>query len=325
MNIFELLIIQPIFNLLTFIYALLPGGDFGVAIIVFTIIVRMLMYPLVRRQLHQTRMMRKLQPELKKIKKAANGNRQVEAMQMMDLYKRHGVSPFRSIGILVLQLPVFIGLFYAIRIYTTSRDQIADYTYNFLENLGPIKALVENPENFDEKLFGVIDLTQPAIGPNGVNFVILLIVLLASVTQYYMSRQTLPHDPNEQPKRFRDIMKEAAEGKQADQSEMNALIMQNMVKIMPVLLFFIMINFPGALSLYYFVSNLVAVGQQAYLLKQDEEELEEIAETPEATKPSPKSTSSTTKSAAAKKREKAAQKGNVTRIVAKDTKKRRKS
>lgn len=323
MNIFELLIIQPIFNLLTTIYALLPGGDFGVAIIIFTVIVRMLMYPLVRRQLHQTRMMRKLQPELKKIKKAADGNRQVEAMQMMELYKRHGVSPFRSIGILVLQLPVFIGLFYAIRIYTDKRDQIGEYTYNFLEVLPPVKELVENPQNFDEKLFGVVDLTQPAIGPNGVNVAILLLVLLASVTQYYMSKQTLPHDPNDQPKKFRDIMKAAAEGKQADQSEMNALIMTNMVKIMPVLLFFIMINFPGALALYYTVSNLVAVGQQSYLLRQDIGELEEIADETEVTAPTKSSKKQS--SSAGKKREKAAQKGNVTRIVASDKKQRRKS
>jgi YidC/Oxa1 family membrane protein insertase len=322
LNIFELLIIQPIFNLLTTIYAVLPGGDFGVAIIVFTIIVRMLMYPLVRRQLHQTRMMRKLQPELKKIKKAANGNRQVEAMQMMELYKRHGVSPFRSIGILLLQLPIFIGLYYAITIYTNERDRIAEYTYDFLEVLPPVKELVENPETFDEMLFGIVDLTQPAIGPNGINFAILLLVLLASVTQYFMSKQTLPHDPNDQPKKFRDIMKEASEGKQTDNSELNALVMTNMVKIMPVLLFFIMINFPGALSLYYFVSNLVAIGQQSYLLKQDIGELEGIAEEPEVTKPTTQSKKQS--SSANKKREKAAQKGNITRIVASDNKQRRK-
>ena len=324
MNILETLIVQPIFNLLTLIYALLPGGDFGIAIIVFTIIVRMLMYPLVKRQLHQTRMMRKLQPELKKIKKAAKGNRQLEAMQMMELYKRYGVSPFRSIGILLLQLPIFIGLFYAIRVYTDHRDQIGDYVYDFLEKLAPIQELVANPESFDETLFGVIDLTQPAIGPNGVDIALLLLVLLASVTQYVMSKQTLPHNPDEQPKKFREIMKEAAEGKQADQSEMNALIMTNMVKVMPFVLFFVMINFPGALSLYYAVSNLVAVGQQSYLLKQDEVELEEIAEEPDppvgktpkkkaTSKQKDSSKSSTTKSA------------HVTRIVAKDSKKRRKS
>ena len=68
---FETLIVQPIFNALLLIYSLIPGGDFGVALIIFTILIRMLMYPLVKKQLHQTKMMKKLQPELKKIKERA--------------------------------------------------------------------------------------------------------------------------------------------------------------------------------------------------------------------------------------------------------------
>lgn len=318
MNIFQLLIIQPIFNLLSFIYAIIPGGDFGVAIIIFTIIVRFAMYPLVKRQLHQTRMMRKLQPELKKIKKAANGDRQLEAMQMMELYKRYGVSPFRSIGILLIQLPIFIGLFYSIRIFTTQRDQIETYMYGFMHSFEPIQKLIANPSDFNETLFGVIDLTKQAVGPYGIDIALLVLVILSSVTQYYMSKQTMP--TNEAPKKFRDIMKEAAEGKEADQSEMNALVMQNMTKFMPIMLFFIMINLPGALALYYTVSNLVAVAQQAYLLRQDEEELEELADEPVVSNTTNKTTSATS----AKQREKNAKEANITRIVAGDSKKRRK-
>jgi len=315
-NIFQLVIIQPIFNLLTAIYAFIPGGDFGVAIILFTILVRMAMYPLVKRQLHQTRMMRKLQPELKKIKKAANGNKQLEATQMMELYKRYGVSPFRSIGLLVIQLPIFIGLYYAIRIYTTQRDQIEFYTYNFMQAIEPIKKLIDNPDAFNEKLFGFIDLTKHAVGQEGFDIALILLALLSAVTQYVMSKQTLP--TTDTPKRFRDIMKEAAEGKSADQSEMNALVMQNMTKFMPILLFFIMINLPGALALYYTISNLVAVAQQSYLLRQDEEELEELADEPTV------QPAKSTKKPATTKREKSAREAHVTRIVASDAKRRRK-
>ena len=342
MNIFELLIIQPIFNLLTVIYTLIPGGDFGIAIIVFTVLVRLLMYPLVKRQLHQTRIMRRLQPELKKIKKAAKGNRQVEALQMMELYKRYGVSPFRSIGIMLLQLPIFIGLFFAIRIYTIERDRIELFTYSFLENIGPIRALIDNPDEFQETLFGVIDLSKNAVSTAGIDIFLVLLVLLASVTQYIMSKQVMPHDPKDQPKGFRDIMKEAAEGKQADQSEMNAAVMTKMIKIMPIVLFFVMINLPGALALYYTISNIVAVLQQSYLLRQDEIELEELAEEvknkkrakqglapnaePEVEVIPPQKTSKKTKaSSTGPKSKKATPKNaNVTRIVAKDSKRRRK-
>ena len=68
MNIFDLLIVQPIFNLLAIIYGLLPGSDFGIALIIFTVLVRLAMWPLIKKQLHQTKIQRELQPELKKIK-----------------------------------------------------------------------------------------------------------------------------------------------------------------------------------------------------------------------------------------------------------------
>jgi YidC/Oxa1 family membrane protein insertase len=107
-NIFEILIVQPLFNLLMVLYSIIPGGDFGISIILFTVLLRLVMYPLVKRQLHQTKAMRKLQPELEEIKRRTKGNKQLQGVQMMELYKKHGVSPFRSIGIVLVQLPVFI-------------------------------------------------------------------------------------------------------------------------------------------------------------------------------------------------------------------------
>ncbi|HEU5121265.1 MAG TPA: YidC/Oxa1 family membrane protein insertase, partial [Candidatus Saccharimonadales bacterium] len=154
MNIFDILIVQTIFNLLIGLYSIIPGGDFGVSLIIFTVLVRFALFPLVKKQLHQTKMMRKLQPELVKIKKRAKGNKQLEGMQMLELYKKHGVSPFRSIGILLIQLPIFIALFSVIQIFTQHRDQIAKFTYDFMESIGPIKQLIEHPDQFNEKLLG---------------------------------------------------------------------------------------------------------------------------------------------------------------------------
>jgi len=231
---------------------------------------------------------------------------------MLELYKKYGVSPFRSIGILLVQLPIFIALYYVIQIFTLHRDQIAKFTYDFMEGIGPIKQLIEHPEHFNERLLGVVDLTKAAFTNGGVDVFLVLLAVVAAVTQYIMSKQTLPQAENK--KRLRDIMSEAASGKQADQSEMNAVVMGKMVKVLPIFMFFIMITVPGALALYYAVSNLVAVAQQSYLLKQDEEELEEIAEKPIA---SPKK-------ATAKAREKVAKNASITRVSAKSTKKKEK-
>ena len=310
MNIFDILIVQPIFNLLLGIYSLIPGRDFGVALIIFTILVRFAMWPLVKKQLHQVKAMQKLQPELLKIKKATKGDKRAESLQMMELYKKHDVSPFRSIGILFIQLPIFIALFTVIQFFTIHRDKINDFTYGFLKNFGPIKEIISNPDHFNNKMLGFLDLTKQAItsNPFNINFILLVLAIIAVITQYIMSKQTMPQKKTK--RKLRDIMAEAANGKQADQSEMNAVVMGKMTKFLPIMMFFIMINLPGALALYYTVSNLVAVLQQHSILQKDADEMIEMADEIPAT-PGKKAT--------AKARAKVAVEATVTRIVAKDT------
>lgn len=296
--------------MLLFIYSLIPGGDFGIAVIIFTILVRLALWPLVKKQLHQTKAMQKMQPELAKIKKRTKGNRQAESVQMMELYKQHDISPFRSIGILFIQLPIFIALYQVIQIFTLHIDQVAKYTYGFMLNLGPVKELIANPSSFNMDFFGFIDLTQKAISTNpfAINIALFILAVVAVITQYIMSKQTMPKQGSE--KRLRDILSEAADGKEADQSEMNAIVMNKMMKFLPIMMFFVMISLPGALALYYTVSNLVAVIQQRSILKQDAEEMIEIAD---------KADMGQGKKATAKARAKQAQEGNITRITAKDT------
>lgn len=314
MNIFETIVVQPIFNLLIALYSVIPGADFGVALIIFTIIVRFALWPLVVRQLHQVKQMRKLQPELAKIKKLTKGNKQQESMQMLELYKQHDVKPFRSILTLLIQLPIFIALYQVIQIFTLHRDQIDKFTYGFMKNIEPIKQLIAHPEHFNEKLLGIIDLTAHAIGgPSGFNIFLILLAILAAGSQYFISKQT---NPNTSTKRFRDVMAEASEGKPADQAELNAVMMGKMTKFLPFFMLFIMLGLPGALALYYATSNMFAAVQQHYILKRDAKEMDEIAG-----EIIPKTIG---KKATAKAREKVAReaivtKPNITRITAKDT------
>ncbi len=306
MNIFELLIVQPLFNLLVLLYAVIPGGDFGVSIILFTVLLRLVMYPLVKRQLHQTKLMRKLQPELEDIKRRTKGNRQLQSIQMMELYKRHGVSPFRSIGMLFIQLPIFIALYLVIQIFTLHRDQLAKWTYDFMENLGPIHQIITHPGSFNEKLFGLVDLTQHAFMADGVNIILVALAVVAAVGQFIQSKQTLPQSSGK--RGLREILSDAANGKEADQSDINNAIMGKMIYVLPVFMLFIMLSLPGAIALYYATTTIVAVIQQSIILREDEEELEEIAEHPSKKQG---------KKATAKARAKVAEEATVTRIVAK--------
>jgi YidC/Oxa1 family membrane protein insertase len=273
---FQTFIVEPIFNLLVFIYAVLPGHNFGAAIIIFTIVVRLLMWPLVKKQLHHAKAMRELQPELKRIKQETKGDRQKESMLVMELYKERQISPFGSIGILIVQLIILIGLYSGLNQVVKNPQAIVDNTYDWVANLSWIKQLGSDISQFDASLFGVIDLSRPAIGPEGWYIPALLLVIASAAIQYVQSAQLMPQDKDG--RKLRQILKEAGEGKQADQSEVNAAIGRSTRYFIPLMIFVFTIGIPAALSLYWLTSGIVAYLQQSKVLKQDEEELEAIAD-----------------------------------------------
>jgi len=274
---FTTLIVKPVFNLLVVIYGLLPGHNFGLSIILFTILVRVLMWPLVRKQLHHTKAMRDLQPELKRIKKEAKGDRQKESTMIMELYKEREVNPFASIGLLVVQLPILFALFAILRRIVGDPLQIVSFSYPFVQNLGWLKQLATNINLFDKTLFGIVDLTRPAVNPGGgIYYPALIIVTASAISQYFQSKQIMPDD--KQSRGLKEILKEAGNGKQAEQSEVNAAVGRGTRYLIPAMVFFFTINLPSALSLYWLTTGLVAVWQQGKALKGDETELEAIAE-----------------------------------------------
>lgn len=278
MSLFDTLIVQPIFNLLIAIYGLVPGGDFGIALIIFTILVRLIMWPLVKKQLHQTKVMRKIQPELKKIKAKAKGDKQLEGRLMMELYRERGVNPFGSIGLLLIQLPIFIALFRVIQIITEEREKIGAYTYGLLEQLAPIAQIINDPKHeFNESLLGVISLTARAVDGSQIYFPLIILAAVAAVLQYVQAKQVTPEPTSEQ--RLRDMFKASAKGAEVDQADVSALMSRRMIVIFPFLTFIVAIYFPGALVLYYAVTSAVAVIQQKIVLSKDVEEMEVLADT----------------------------------------------
>jgi YidC/Oxa1 family membrane protein insertase len=276
---FEALIIQPLFNLLVLIYALIPGHNFGLALIVFTILIRFLMWPLVKKQLHHTKAMRKLQPEIKRIKKAAGGNRQKESMMLMELYKERQISPFSSLGLVVIQLIIFIGLYQGLIRIVNNPQAIFDNAYGWVSNLGWLRSLAGDISQFDATLFGVVDLTRAALGSPGFYLPAMLIAIGSAAVQYLQSQQLMPSDKDA--RSLRQILRDAKAGKQADASETNAAVGQTMKYFLPGLIFFVTVGLPSALGLYWFTSGLVGYWQQASVLKQDEEEMEAIADSPD--------------------------------------------
>jgi len=273
---FTTLIVQPIFNLLVFIYALIPGHNFGLAIILFTIVVRLLMWPLVKKQLHQVKLMRKVQPELKRIKKASAGDKRKESAMMLELYKERGISPFGQIGVLIIQIPILLGLYAGLQKVLKDPHQMVDFAYPFLQHLSWLKELGSNIHLFDNTLFHVINLTRPALETRGVYWPALVIVVGSAIAQYFQSKQLTPKDKDA--RSLRTILAEAKTGKQADQSEINAAMARSTQYLLPALILMFTIHLPSALSLYWLVSGLVAFAQQSLILREDTNEMESSVE-----------------------------------------------
>lgn len=315
-NLLDMIIVRPIVNILFLIYSVV--GDFGLAIILFTIIVKLLTWPLIKRQMHQTKMMRKIQPELAEIKKNCKGNRQLESLQMMDLYKKNNIKPFSSMLTLFIQLPIFIALFTAINVsvrpcavnddYNVSANTCLNKTditysvehsaYSFVRPLNNVSTLIEqqneyfrnfeaDPDTaeyqFKPQLFNAIDLSAR---PNMVfsNFspstaVIFLLAIACAFTQFIMARQQdVTRKKGEKRRSLRQMMKETAEGKEISQDEINAYSQSQMTYMMPIMMFFIMFSLPGAIVLYYFLNTSISVVLNKIVLSRNLEQMEEAAD-----------------------------------------------
>ena len=302
-NFIDMIVVRPIVNILFVIFNLVH--DFGLAIIIFTVLVKLLMWPLTKKQLNQTKLMRKLQPELTQIKKNCKGNKQLESLQTMDLYKRYNVKPFSSIITLIIQLPIFIAIFSAIRVIATPmpQDNLSNRVYPIVAYEGSeIKSLQEKQKiyledlqnndipaeekqayDFQPKLFGVINLNAKASDVMSGKFswsalFILFCAIAASVVQYLVTKQQMPSGKSEKSKKFRDLIREAKEGKEIEDMDVSGVATGQMSAMMPIMMFFIMFNLNGALAFYYFLSNILTVAIQRIVLKKTSREIDDMTD-----------------------------------------------
>lgn len=302
-NFIDMIVVRPIVNILFVIFNLVH--DFGLAIIIFTVLVKLLMLPLTKRQLNQTKLIRKIQPELTQIKKNCKGNKQLESLQTMDLYKRYNVKPFASILTLIIQLPIFIAIFSAIRVIATPlpQDNLNNRAYDIVAYEGSeIKELEEKQKiylgdlqnkdipaeekasyDFQPQLFGVINLDVKASDVLMGKFswsalFILVCAIMASVVQYFATKQQMPSGKSEKKKKFRDILKEAKDGKEIDEADISSMTTGQMSAMMPIMMFVIMFNLNGALAFYYFLSNIITIIQQRIVLKKVDAEIDAVTD-----------------------------------------------
>lgn len=269
-EIFNTLILKPVFNILLVIINYIPGHNFGIAVIVFTVLVSALIWPSRKKQLNQTKIMQSLQPEINRIKKETKNDKQKQQTMLMELYKENGINPIGSLGGLVIQLPIFIAVINSVRHLTQDvSGSIANYGYgySFIET-SYIKQLLDGSAKLNNKLVG-IDLSL--FGYHSSKFYIPLVILaiLTAILQFLQIKQTMPSDKDS--KKLKDVLGSNDKPKAEDVS---AAMNKNMAFLMPAMIGWICLISQGASSLYFFTSALVSILQQRMLLDKDVQEME---------------------------------------------------
>lgn len=214
---------RPLFNALVFLYTHVSFHDLGIAIVLLTVLVRIVLYPFFHKSVRNQRIMQMIQPKVKKIQEAHKDNKEKQAAALLEVYREHKVNPFSSFLLLFVQIPVLIALY---RVFLSGLGANSfDALYSF----------IAKPAAFNFNFLGLINLHERSM----------LMVGLTALAQYLQARSALPP---------------AQKGSESTSAEKMA---RQMVFMGPVLAFVILANLPAAISLYWLTGALFSLFQQA--------------------------------------------------------------
>lgn len=235
MPFFHELIYQPLYNLLVFLYNFLPGSDFGVAIIITTILLRFILVPVYRKQIESQQKLQELQPKIKEVQQKHKNDKERQTKELMNLYKEHKTNPFSGC------LPLIVQLIFLIAIY---RILLSISSNGLVVSANELYSFVSNPGNINQLFISLVDLTKPSV----------IIAAFAAIAQYFQTKLLM----NAQPK---------PEKKTSEEPDFAQIMNKQMLYLGPILTLVIGIKFPAGLSLYWLTSTLFMLIQQLILKK----------------------------------------------------------
>lgn len=248
---FHAVVYQPIYNLLVFLYDAVPGSDFGVAIILLTILLKSMLIPLSKHQIESQKKIQEIQPEIKKIQEKYKHSREEQSRALLAFYRERKINPFSSLLPLILQLTVLIAIYRVL--FTVAKA-------DFLVDSGTLYPFLFNPESVNRLSFGFLDLSRPSI----------VLAVITALAQYYqmkmmMMRQNRENEQVSSKKKGENRNIEPSEkDKEPDFSQ---IMSKQMLYIGPAMTLFFGATFQSGLALYWLTSTLFMIGQQWYLLE----------------------------------------------------------
>ncbi len=240
MGIFNVVFYQPIYNLLVYLYDVLPFGGIGLAIIIVTILIKGILFPFTFKMLKSQRAMQEIQPKIAAIREKYKDDREKMAMELMEVYKENNVNPMASCLPLLIQLPIFWALYRALRDGVGEIDP--ELLYSFVPNPGAI-----------ESMFLGINLAEVSI----------ILAVLAAIAQYFQVKRTMAARP----------IKEVAKKEGAKDEALMANMNKMMLYFLPAMTLVIgMTSLPGGVMLYWLATTFLTVILYSIFLPKKKEE-----------------------------------------------------
>ena len=233
---FYVILYQPLFNSLVLLYNYIPGHDFGIAIIFLTIIIRIILFPISVKATNSQKGLQELQPKILELQKKYKDDKEKQARETLELYKKEKINPFSGILLAFIQLPILIALYQVF--WNGLKPAELKGLYGFVSNPGVINAVSLH----------IINLSKPNI----------LLAVLAGLTQYIQTKMMFP----------KNVKKS---GEHSKESDISNIMQKQMIYFMPVFTVIILISLPSALGLYWTVSGLFTIAQQYFIFKKNKE------------------------------------------------------
>jgi YidC/Oxa1 family membrane protein insertase len=229
-NAFNLILYQPLFNVLILIYQYLPGQDLGMAVIVLTVLIRLILSPLMAQSIRSQKALSTLQPKIQELQEKFKNDKEKQAREVMELYRREKINPLGGCLPLLLQMPILIALF---RVFLTFRDGIGAAQSEVLYSFVSLSNLPAEP-----MFLGLVNLAQPSW----------VLAILAGVCQFFQTKMLSP---------------KTGKVKSSDQmAKLPGMMQKQMLYFFPFFIFFILLRLPAAIGLYWIVTALFSIAQQ---------------------------------------------------------------
>jgi len=227
---FNTILYQPLFNALVLLYSYLPGHDFGIAVIILTVIIRIILYPLMIKSIRSQKILSDLQPKVQEIQRKYKDDKEKQSKELMALYQKEKINPFGGCLPLLIQLPILIALY---RVFWKGLQP---------EAMGMLYNFVPNPGAIDPTFLGFINLAAPS----------LIFAILAGIAQFFQSKM---------------LMTQKTNGKNDQMGQLSNMMQKQMLYFFPIFTVFILWRLPSAIGLYWIITALFSIGQQYLILK----------------------------------------------------------